>query len=95
MLSRHLSLLREVQGQGPRGILRLAEALEQPAHRIRYSLRLLEEAQVITATTTGARAADDLDAAVASISVSLEKAAADLDFLRGEVGRLQELRKTD
>ncbi len=90
LLRRHLNLLREVQREGPRGILRLGDALGEPAHRIRYSLRLLEEAGVIQATTTGARPIDDLEAAVASIQVSLEKGAADLDALRCEVARLQE-----
>ncbi len=94
LLGRHLNLLREVQREGPRGILRLSEALGQPAHRVRYSLRLLEEAGLIEATTTGARAAADLDTAVASITVSLEKAAADLDFLRTEAARLQETLQT-
>lgn len=54
LLERHLSVMRVVAHQGPIGIMRLTEELSQPQHRIRYSLRVLEQMQYIKATPSGA-----------------------------------------
>lgn len=54
LLERHLSVMRVVARQGPIGIMKLTEELSQPQHRIRYSLRVLEQMQYIKATPSGA-----------------------------------------
>ncbi len=54
LLERHLSVMRVVAKQGPIGIMKLTEELGQSQHRIRYSLRVLEQMQYIKATPAGA-----------------------------------------
>lgn len=54
LLERHLAVMRAVAKNGPIGIMRLTEELDQPQHRIRYSLRILEQMQYIKATPSGA-----------------------------------------
>ncbi|HJJ43776.1 MAG TPA: hypothetical protein O0X66_08035 [Methanocorpusculum sp.] len=54
LLERHLSVMRVVARQGPIGIMKLTDELSQPQHRIRYSLRVLEQMQYIKATPSGA-----------------------------------------
>lgn len=54
LLERHLSVMRVVARNGPIGIMKLTEDLGQPQHRIRYSLRVLEQMQYIKATPAGA-----------------------------------------
>jgi len=54
LLQRHLSVMRAVAQHGPIGIMKLTEELGQPQHRIRYSLRVLEQMQYIKATPSGA-----------------------------------------
>ena len=54
LLERHLSVMRVGARSGPIGIMKLAEELGQPQHRIRYSLRVLEQMQYIKATPAGA-----------------------------------------
>lgn len=54
LLERHLSVMRVVARNGPIGIMKLTEELGQPQHRIRYSLRVLEQMEYIKATPVGA-----------------------------------------
>ena len=60
MLERHLRVLRLVMRQEPIGIVQLAEELSIPDHKVRYSLRVLEEEGLIEPTDRGATTAEDL-----------------------------------
>lgn len=55
LLQRHLAMLKVVAENEPVGIIKLAEMLKLPQHKVRYSLRLLEQDGLIEATTTGAK----------------------------------------
>lgn len=54
LLERHLSVLQAVSANGPIGIMKLTEELGLSQHRVRYSLRVLEQMQYIKATPSGA-----------------------------------------
>jgi len=58
LLERHLMVMRAVAKSGPIGIMKLTEELNQSQHRIRYSLRVLEQMQYVKATPTGAIATE-------------------------------------
>lgn len=63
LLSRHLEVIRAVVEHQPIGIMKLADILDLPYHRVRYSLRVLEQEGYIRASPAGAVAtplADDL-----------------------------------
>lgn len=53
-VARHFDVLRWVLGNQPIGILRLSRETSIPKHRIRYSLRILEEEGLIEPTDRGA-----------------------------------------
>jgi predicted transcriptional regulator len=55
LLQRHIVMLQLVTENEPIGIIKLAEMLKLPQHKVRYSLRLLESDGLIEATTAGAR----------------------------------------
>ena len=55
LLQRHVEMLHVVADNGPIGIIKLAEMLKLPQHKVRYSLRLLEQDGLIEATSGGAR----------------------------------------
>nr|WP_321498940.1 hypothetical protein [uncultured Methanolobus sp.] len=55
---RHLEVLKVVVGRGPIGILKLAEETGMPTHKVRYSLRVLEQEQLIKPSSHGAIAGD-------------------------------------
>jgi predicted transcriptional regulator len=54
MLKRHLIILRYVVKNEPIGILKLAEETGIPSHKVRYSLRVLEQEGLIAASAPGA-----------------------------------------
>jgi predicted transcriptional regulator len=61
MLDRHLRVLRLVIRNEPIGIVQMAKELSIPDHKVRYSLRVLEEEGLIEPTDQGATTTDDLD----------------------------------
>jgi len=53
-LKRHLIILKYVVENEPIGILKLAEETGIPSHKVRYSLRVLEQEGLIAASAPGA-----------------------------------------
>jgi len=60
LAQRHLEVLKVVIERGPIGILKLAEETSMPTHKVRYSLRVLEQEQLIKPSTHGAIAGDSV-----------------------------------
>ncbi len=58
---RHLEVLQAVLDNQPIGIFKLAELMNMPKHKIRYSLRVLEQSGIIEPTQYGAIVRDDTD----------------------------------
>lgn len=54
MLDRHTSILRLVVEEEPIGIVALSNETGYPHHKVRYSLRVLEEEGIIEPTPQGA-----------------------------------------
>jgi Uncharacterized protein conserved in archaea len=80
LVSRHLEVIRAVVEHQPIGIMKLSEILDLPYHRVRYSLRILEQEGYIRASPAGA--------------VATALAADLLDGLEGEVDELIGLLET-
>ena len=51
---RHLEVLDLVEKNQPIGIFKLAEMIKLPKHKVRYSLRVLEQSGIIEPTQHGA-----------------------------------------
>jgi len=71
--SRDLSILGAVIDDGPIGIVRLAEETGIPEHKVRYSLRMLEDDGLVQPTPQGALPADDIAERVAEINTGLDR----------------------
>ena len=54
LLERHVEMLKTIARCEPIGIIRLAEMLKCPQHKVRYSLRILEQESLIEPSTGGA-----------------------------------------
>ncbi|MEF8841766.1 hypothetical protein ACFQE8_20735 [Salinirubellus sp. GCM10025818] len=54
MLERHLQVLRMVIGNEPIGIVKMSNETGYPHHKVRYSLRVLEEENLIEPSSQGA-----------------------------------------
>ncbi len=79
MLLRHFEVLRMVLENEPIGIVKMSNESGHPHHKIRYSLRVLEEEGLIEPTSQGATTTDqahefvtELDSNVENISDQLE-----------------------
>ena len=79
MLERHLQVLKMVIENEPIGIVKMSNETGYPHHKVRYSLRVLEEEDLIEpssqgaiTTETTAEFVDDLDGKVDEIIEKLE-----------------------
>ena len=80
MLERHIDMLKTIKKNEPIGIIRLAETLRHPQHKVRYSLRILEQEGLIEPSPEGAVTTErlasfmkKLDHSLANIEKSLER----------------------
>ena len=79
MLERHLEVLRMVIDNEPIGIVKMSNETGYPRHKVRYSLRVLEEETLIEPSSQGAITTDrtaefvsDLDGKVDGVVEKLE-----------------------
>ena len=84
LLERHISILKTVKENQPVGLIRLSEMTGIPKHRVRYSLKLLEQQGIIVATPEGATVSDRYDGFMNEISSYI-------DELATRIGKLREL----
>ena len=54
LLQRHVEILKAVKDHEPIGIIRLSEITGHPQHKVRYSLRILEQEGLIEPSAQGA-----------------------------------------
>ena len=54
LLQRHVAMLKAIMDNEPIGIIRLSEMLKYPQHKVRYSLRILEQEGLIEPSPDGA-----------------------------------------
>ena len=59
MVLRHLEVMRTVMEKQPVEIFKLSDILNMPKHRVRYSLRVLEQSGIIVPTQYGAMIRDE------------------------------------
>ena len=72
MLRRHLQVLQTVVEQEPIGIVKISDETDFPHHKVRYSLRVLEEESLIEPSNQGATTTDETEAFVASLDDKIE-----------------------
>lgn len=80
LLQRHVVVLKAIMETQPIGIIRLSEKLGYPQHKVRYSLRILEQEGLIKPSPDGA--------------VTTKKLRAFLEHLREIIESMSETVKT-
>ncbi|MDG6220815.1 MAG: hypothetical protein QCI38_05120 [Candidatus Thermoplasmatota archaeon] len=76
LMQRHVEMLKAIIENEPIGIIRLAELLNYPQHKVRYSLRLLEQDGLIEPSPEGAMSTKRVHVFLAKLKeamVSMEK----------------------
>lgn len=82
LLQRHMALLKAIIENEPIGIIRLSELLDCPQHKVRYSLRILEQESLIKPSLEGAVTTDNIDkflGRLSNILDGIEKSIKDID----------------
>ena len=72
LLERHIKILKTTRDNQPIGLIRLSEMTGIPKHKVRYSLKLLEQQGIILATQEGATVTDGYDDFMREVSEYLE-----------------------
>ncbi len=75
LLERHVSILRTVKNNQPIGLIRLSEMSGVPKHKVRYSLKIMEQQGIIQATSEGAVVAENYEEFMASMANSVDSLA--------------------
>lgn len=84
LTERHLLVLKKVIEGAPIGILKLAEVTGMQNHKVRYSLRVLEQANLIKPSAQGAVPGD-------AVSKFLEDFELELKKINEKVSRIREI----
>lgn len=82
LIERHIEMLKVTREHQPIGIIRLSEILGIPKHKVRYSLRLLENDGLIVATSEGAVVSEKYDAFIAELPGHLNELIAYVEKIR-------------
>lgn len=84
LLGRHLEVVRVVVAHQPIGIMKLADLLDLPYHRVRYSLRVLEQQGYIRASPAGAMATPRAEEVLANLTGEIDGLIARLEAMKKE-----------
>ena len=87
LTERHLVVLKKVIEESPIGILKLAEVTGMQNHKVRYSLRVLEQANLIRPSAQGAVPGD----AVPKFLQDFEREISKIDE---KISRIQKIEST-
>jgi predicted transcriptional regulator len=82
VLDRHLQVLKTVIANEPIGIVKLSRELGYQHHKVRYSLRILEDADLIEPTKQGAVTTDHAADFVETFNDELTASVDRLDAMR-------------
>ena len=72
LLERHVKMLNAIMEHKPIGIIRLSELLDIPQHKVRYSLRILEQEGLINPSPEGAITTEKLETFFADLKDILQ-----------------------
>ena len=94
LLERHVTMLKAIMEHEPIGIIRLSEQLNVPQHKVRYSLRILEQEGLIAPSPEGAITTEklplffnDLRSILTSMDETVNKLRASLPTNTGRPGQ--------
>ncbi|MCO5384227.1 hypothetical protein RG963_05070 [Methanosarcina sp. Z-7115] len=84
LIERHLLVLKKVIEEAPIGILKLSEVTGMQNHKVRYSLRVLEQANLIKPSAQGAVPGD-------AVPKFLEEFESELEKINDKVSRIRKI----
>ncbi|WP_135851139.1 hypothetical protein [Halorussus salinus] len=82
MLERHLQVLKMVIESEPIGIVKMSNETGYPHHKVRYSLRVLEEENLIEPSSQGAITTERTEEFVAELDDKIDDIGSKLDDMK-------------
>ena len=82
MLERHLQVLKMVIESEPIGIVKMSNETGYPHHKVRYSLRVLEEENLIEPSSQGAITTERTEEFVAELDDKIDEISEKLDEMK-------------
>ncbi len=82
MLERHLQVLKMVIESEPIGIVKMSNETGYPHHKVRYSLRVLEEENLIEPSSQGAITTDRTQEFVEELDGKIDEIGSKLDEMK-------------
>ncbi|MFQ6128283.1 MAG: hypothetical protein ACE5QW_05215 [Thermoplasmata archaeon] len=82
LLQRHVEMLKTIRDNQPIGIIKLSEMFNYPRHKVRYSLRILEEEGLIRPTPEGALVTNKVAEYLDRVKKSLDETLSMIEELR-------------
>jgi len=82
MLERHLQVLKMVIESEPIGIVKMSNETGYPHHKVRYSLRVLEEENLIEPSSQGAITTERTDEFVAELDGKIDEINSKLEGMK-------------
>jgi Uncharacterized protein conserved in archaea len=73
MTKRHLKILKIVINSEPIGIVTIANNTSYPHHKVRYSLRILEEENLIEPSSQGATTTGETDEFIEKLNTKIDQ----------------------
>jgi predicted transcriptional regulator len=86
LLQRHVKMLKAIMENEPIGIIRLSELLDFPQHKVRYSLRILEQEGLIKPSPEGAVTTERLRDFMEHLKVLLDNMDSTVKELKSQLG---------
>ncbi len=93
LLKRHVEMLIAIKKSEPIGIIRLSELMKCPQHKVRYSLRILEQEGLIEPTPDGAKIAENVDNFLTDLEKTLDVMEESANDIRDACQRLREIER--
>ena len=84
LLDRHIGVMKAVMEHEPIGIVKLSLLMDLPYHRIRYSLRILEQTGYIHASPAGAVTTTQARRLLSNIDHDVDELVVLLEALKGK-----------
>jgi predicted transcriptional regulator len=85
LLQRHVAMLKAIMDNEPIGIIRLSEMLNYPQHKVRYSLRILEQEGLIDPSPDGAVTTEKIQEFLDHLKEILETMSSTVNELRESI----------
>jgi predicted transcriptional regulator len=85
---RHLLVLHTVKKNQPIGIFKLAEVMNMPKHKIRYSLRVLEQSGIIEPTQYGAVLKEGADREISKLREEIKEIMKNVEMVHQKLNDL-------